>query len=110
MKHQTFGIHQAHRSRDAGITNNIVSSAGNYSLVNVASKPLTVSFSPKIAKKLINDSLDVIHQDLQRSLIEEGRNSRADVLKAKRKAFDSDIFWAMPFLSIEEQLHRPDKK
>lgn len=110
MKHQTFGIHQVHRSRDARITNNIVSSAGNYSLVDVASKPLTVSFSPKIAKKLINDSLDVIHQDLQRSLIEEGRNSRADVLKAKRKAFDSDIFWAMPYLSIEEQLHRPDKK
>ena len=110
MKHQTFGIHQAHRSRDARIVNNVVSSTGNYSISSVASKPLTVSFSPKICKKLIYDSLDIIHEDLQKSLIEEGRNSRADVLKAKRKSFNNDIFWAMPYISIEEQLHRPDKK
>jgi|21_taG_2_1085346.scaffolds.fasta_scaffold00359_14 hypothetical protein len=106
IKHQTFGMHQVHRSRDANIVHNIVSSAGIYSSINAASKPLTVSFSPKIAKKLINECLDVIHEDLQKSLIEEGRNSRADILKAERKSFDSGIFWALPYISIEEQLYR----
>ena len=109
LKHATFGMHQAHRNRSARVANNLVQSAGSYSISNAFSRPLTVSFSPKIAKKLIDECLEVIHKDLEKGIIEEGKNSRNDVLAARNKNIQSNIFWALPYIGIEEQQYREKK-
>jgi len=105
--HQTFGIHQAHNGRGAKIVNNLAVSASSISLENVASKPFVVSYSVKAVKGYMDKVIDIIHNDIKKSIIKEGQGKRSDVLeKAKQKMDNSGLFWALPYLGLEESQYR----
>ena len=105
--HQTFGIHQVHNNRGVTIINSLAMSASSISLENVASKPFVVSYSPKAVKGYINKVIDIIHNDIKKSIIKEGQGSRSGVLeKAKQKMDNSGLFWALPYLGLEESQYR----
>jgi hypothetical protein len=106
-KHQTFGIHQTHNGRNATIANNLAMSASSISLEKVASKPFVVSYSVKAVKGYINKVMDIIHEDIKKSIVREGKGKRSGVLeKAKQKMDNSGLFWALPYLGLEESQYR----
>jgi len=105
--HQTFGIHQTHNNRGSTIMNNLAIAATEISSENVASKPFVVSYSVKAVKGYINKVLDIIHNDIKKSIIAEGQGKRSSVLeKAKVKMGNSGLFWALPYIGLEESQYR----
>jgi len=104
--------HYAHSkmntSGEAVTINNVTQQGYNSTPTKCVKNTLNVSFSPKITKEWLEEfENNILKKAIDDASKRGGQISDKLMKKAKAQGNYGDIFWALPYISVEEGLYRP---